>query len=102
MTHHTFLDREREREAKKAKEAVEANEALLKNIKLHKDSPKKETPEEEGIRLAEETKELMSKQQEKKEVFKNVDDVGEEEECEECEEEKEDKPKKSKKRSKKK
>jgi hypothetical protein len=54
-----------ERQEKKLREAQAANEALINNQELHS-KIKKETPEEEGIRLAKLTKELIEKEKKKK------------------------------------
>lgn len=51
---------EQERDIKKEKEAIEADKNLYQNEAMRKQQ-KKETPQEEGIRLAKLTKELMKK-----------------------------------------
>lgn len=55
--------KEQERDQRKIQEALAADKALYEN---EANRPKKETPEEEGIRLAKLTKELLEKQKQKK------------------------------------
>jgi hypothetical protein len=56
---------EQQRDAKKVQEALEADKKLYENEAM-RSKIKKETPEEEGIRLAKLTKELMDKEKKEK------------------------------------
>jgi hypothetical protein len=58
------MSAEQERDLKKLREAQAANDSLIKNEELHKQLSmvKKETREEEGIRLAKLTKEAIEKE----------------------------------------
>jgi hypothetical protein len=56
---------EQQRDAKKVQEALEADKKLYENEAM-RSKIKKESPEDEGVRLAKLTKELLEKQKEKK------------------------------------